>query len=301
MKWIIVTGLLLLPAFGQSTKEQIKEVQRDIAMLHDDMRQMQTQHAEKLAAMQVLIQQSLDASVKASSAVTVLQNGLAERLGEQFKSMGGGVASMSTKVDTLADEFRAVRDAIAELTARMGRLDQKVADVSNAIRTIQTPAAPPPGAGAPGGATPPASLPSAATLYDSAYRDYNGGKLDLAMQEFQEYLKYFDKTELAPNAQFYIGDIYLRTHDTDNAVKAFDAVLEHYSDNNKTTDARYMKAQALFQSGQRNASQKEYCEVILRYPDHPLAAKARSALRGMGLSGACGGAPAVAPKKPKRR
>jgi len=40
------------------------------------------------------------------------------------------------------------------------------------------------------------------------------------MQEFQDYLKYFPKTELAPNAQFYVGEIYLRNGDSENAVKS---------------------------------------------------------------------------------
>ena len=39
-------------------------------------------------------------------------------------------------------------------------------------------------------------------------RDRSGGNLDLALQGFQEYLRYYGNTDLAPNAQFYIGQIH---------------------------------------------------------------------------------------------
>ena len=53
----------------------------------------------------------------------------------------------------------------------------------------------------------------AGATYTNAFRDYMGQKYDLAMQEFSDYLKYFPKTDFAPNAQFYIGDIYYRKGD----------------------------------------------------------------------------------------
>ena len=75
-------------------------------------------------------------------------------------------------------------------------------------------------------------MPSATTWVD---------KYDLAMQEFSDYLKYFPKTDFAPNAQYYIADIYYRKGDYENALPAFDAVLEQYTDSSKTPDAHFMK------------------------------------------------------------
>ena len=69
------------------------------------------------------------------------------------------------------------------------------------------------------------------------------------MQGFQEYLRYYNNTELAPNAQFYIGQIHYDKTDFAPAVQAFDTVLEKYPENNKTADATYMKGMALLKSG----------------------------------------------------
>jgi tol-pal system protein YbgF len=284
--WVCLSVLAAISftASGQSTKDQLKDVIREIAQIEDQLRTMQRTQDEKNVALTLLLQQTREAADKASTAMAVMQTTINERLGEQSKAVGGTVAGVGNKVDQMADEFRAVKESIADLGVRMGKLDAKLAELSNTVRTIQAPPAAPPG----GGLAPTGAAPSATGTYESAIRDYNGGKMDLAMQEFQEYLKYYPQTDFAPNAQFYIGEIYLRQNDAENAIKAYDAVLERYPENNKTPDARYMKAKALFQAGQKTAAQKEYCEVVKRYPDSDVATKAKSALRGMGFSPSCG-------------
>ncbi len=301
---IAVTALLPFASFGQSTKDQIKDLQRDLGLMQDQVRTLQRSQDERFAAMTVLVQQALDASNRASQSVAGLQGGLNQILGDQAKTVGSGVANVGNKVDQMSDEFRGVRESIADLNSRMSKLDAKLTDVSNALRTLaaaQQPAAPPGAAqqqgGAPGGAPP----PSAQATYENAFRDYSGGKLDLSMQEFQEYLKWFKQSDLAPNAQYYIGDIYLRQGNADEAVKAFDAVLEQYPEGNKTPDAHYMKAKALFQSGQKTAAAQEYCEVIRLYPANDLATRSKAQIRGMGYSTCGGTAPAPATKKKAAR
>ena len=59
-------------------------------------------------------------------------------------------------------------------------------------------------------------------------RDRTAGNLDLAMQEFNDFLRYFSATELAPNAQFYVGMTYYDKGDMESAIRAFDLVLEKY-------------------------------------------------------------------------
>ena len=126
----------------------------------------------------------------------------------------------------------------------------------------------------------------ASTAYTNAYRDYLGGKYELAMPEFNDYLKYFSNTELAPNAQYYLADIYYRKADYANALTAFDAVLEKFPDNPKTPDAHYMKGMCLVKLGKNDSAAREFRDVYMRYSDsHPdIAAKAKAQLRDMGLT-----------------
>ncbi len=284
MKFTVFLFLLLTPLAAFAQKKEMVELQRDVALLQDQMRTLQRSQDEKLAQLTLLIQQALDASNKANTSMAVLQNSLSERIGEQAKSMMGPVSGVGTKVDQMADEFRSVRESVADLAARMGKLDAKLTDINSAISTLRNPpAAPPPGPGGSASAAPPPGTSAEAT-YQNAYRDMVGGQMDLALQEFTDYLRYFGNTEYAPNAQFYVGDIYMRKGDAENAIAAFDAVLERYPENTKTADARYMKGRALVQAGKPTAAAQEFREIIKRYPDKDVATKAKSQLKALGYS-----------------
>jgi tol-pal system protein YbgF len=301
----LLLALTPLAAFGQ--KKEIVELQRDVALLQDQLRTLQRTQDDKLGQLTAMIQQAVDASTKANTAIAMLQGSLTDRIGEQAKSLVGPVAGVGTKIDQMADEFRSVRESVADLSSRMGKLDAKLSDINTAISTLRNPpAAPPPSVGMPGGTgappaggavTPPAGVSAEAT-YQNAYRDMQGGQMDLALQEFSDYLKYFGNTDYAPNAQFYIGDLYLRKGDTESAIKAFDAVLERYSENNKTPDARYMKGRALVQAGKPTAAAQEFREIIKRYPDKDVAAKAKAQLKALGYS--TSSTPSSTPKRRKR-
>ncbi len=300
MKPIILVFLALTPAAVFAQKKEIVELQRDIAQLQEQVRSLQQNQTDKLGQLTALIQQALDSSNKANTAIAMLQGSLTDRIGEQAKSLVGPVAGVGTKVDQMADEFRAVRESVADLSSRIGKLDAKLADISNAIATLRNPPAAPPPTGAPGatgtGGAPPAGM-SAETTYQNAYRDMQSNQMDLALQEFTDYLKYFPNTDYAPNAQFYVGDIYLRKGDTENAIAAFDAVLERWSENSKTADARYMKGRALVQAGKPTAAAQEFREIIKRYPERDVAAKAKAQLKALGYSTA---APSSTPRRKKR-
>ena len=285
---------LALAPFAFSASKEIQELQRDMAMLQDQVRTLQRAQDEKFAGMQALVQQTLDSVNRTNTALAVMENKFNETMKQQQLSVSAPVASVGQKLDQMAEDFRAVRESVLDMNTRMGKLDAKMADLQNLINTTQHPAAAPPGVPpgdngtnngistqAPSG--PPPGMQAAPT-YTNAYRDYKVGKYDLAMQEFNDYLRYFGNTEFAPNVQFYIGDIYYRKHDYDNALQAFDAVLEHYPDNSKTPDAHYMKGLSLLQAGKRDAAAREFREVYTKYPDSSLAAQAKDQLKQLGLS-----------------
>lgn len=287
VRTVILAVLAAAMSFAQS--REIRELQRDVALLGDQVRQMQRSLDENLAALRVLVQQALDGVSKVNTTVAVLENNVRERLREQEKSLVQPVATASSKVDQMATEFQALREAISDLNARMGRLEQRIVDLGNTIKVLQAPPAPPP-AGAM--AAPPPGV-TAESLYAAAMRDMNAGNYDLALQEFTDYLKYFGQTETAPNAQYYIGEIYYNRGELDSALRAFDLVLEKYPENVKTRDAMYMKGQTLLKMGQRTQAAEEFRALIARWPTSELAAKARARLKEMGL-------PATAPSKRKK-
>ncbi|HTW65022.1 MAG TPA: tetratricopeptide repeat protein [Bryobacteraceae bacterium] len=282
-------------AFGAS--KEIQELQRDVAMLQDQVRTLQSSIDQKVAAIQTLTQQTLDSVNRTNTAVAVMENRFNDAMKQQEQSLNGPVANVGQKLDQMSEDFRAVRESVLDMNTRLGKLDAKVVDLQNLINTIRTPpAAPPPQAGgtvpatgdttnslAPSG--PPAGL-QADTLYTNAFRDYQAGKYDISSPEFSQYLMYFGGTAFAPSAQYYLADISYRKQDYTTALEGFDAVLEKYPDNVKTADAHYMKGLCEMNLGRNDAAARDFRDVYTHYaelnPD--IAAKAKARLREMGLS-----------------
>lgn len=283
MKLLRLLPILIVPAAASAANREIVELQRDVAALQDQVRTLQRSLDEKLSALQVVVQQSLDAANKNSTAVAVIESSIRNTLNESSKTLVEPVAGLGTKLEQMTTEFQSVKESVTDLTSRMNKLQLQIVDLSNLVKVMQAPpAAPPPGA-SPSAAAPPAGM-SAKQVYDNALRDKTGGNLDLAVQGFSEYLKYFADTELAPAAQYHIGDIQYSKADFQNAVQSFDLVLEKYPENSKTADAMYMKGMALLRSGQRTEAAKEFLNVIQQHPTSDVAAKARTQRRALGLS-----------------
>jgi TolA-binding protein len=287
---LVLFGCLSAPSLLAQRREDILSIQRDVAQLQDQIKQLQTSQDQKLAALESLIKQALEQSNQASGSMTALQRTLTDRLNEQQSKVAAPIAVLGTKVDQSADDVRAVRENLAALSNRVANLDNKLSDISSAVRTLSQPAAPPPPAtGAPpaaGSAPLPPAGTSAESLWLNAFRDYSSGKDELAMMEFNDYLKYFPSAENAASAQYYVGQLYNRAKMFDDAVRAFDAVLERYPDNPKTPDALYGKADALAHAGHKAEAAAEFKDFLARFPTHSLARNAQAQLRDLGTAAA---------------
>jgi len=285
----IVFGPVLLT--GQK-KEEFQSMQRDVAQLQEQVKQLQHSQDEKMAALQTMLQQAVDASTKVASGMTSMQHDMDAKLSDQQGKLVAPVATLGSKVDQMAEDFRSVSTNVAELLRRMTALDTKLTDISSAIRTLSAPpVAPPPAAGAQG-SVPAGPSPgmSAETSYQTAYRDYNGGKYDLALGEFGDYLKYFSDSANAPAAQYYIGWIYFNGQQYEDAIKAFSAVLD-YPENPKTPEALYYKAASLMRANHRTEAAAAFNQFLRKYPGNEHVLQAHANLKALGLD----------PASPKKR
>ena len=270
---LLVCFLLAGPALSFAANKEMQELQRDVALLQQQIKDLQRSQDEKFAAVTELARQAIEAANRASTGVAVISSNLDKSLKDQGDKVVAPVVVVGSRLDAMSGDMRALQNAISDLTSLMGRMQAQLSDLNTAIKLIQTPpAAPPPQAGQGAGAggapgsneTPPIS---AADLYANARRDYNSGKIDLALQEFADYLRWYGNTELAPNAQYYIALAHYNQKNYDDAVKEFDMVLEKYPDNNKTGEALLYKGKALVASGRRTQGANEFQEVITRYPN----------------------------------
>jgi TolA-binding protein len=305
---ILLCALLCVAPLSYGASKEIQELQRDVAQLQDQIKQLQQAQDRQFTEIRVLVQQTLAASNDASKSVAVIQSGFQQNMRDQESKVVTPVVGLNTRMDSMSQDMRTLQQAVSDLTGLMSKMQAQLTDLNNSIKVMAAPAPPPPAqsggagdTGAPFGAPrndmagsggPPTI--SATDLYNNANRDRNGGKLDLSLQEYTDYLRWYGNTDLAPNAQYYIAWIHASQRDYAKAIQEYDAVLEKYPDNNKTPDAMYGKGVALVQMGRRTDGAREFQELIKRFPTNGLASQSCTQLKNMGMN--CPSARSAAPK-----
>jgi tol-pal system protein YbgF len=284
---LILAASFVFPVICSAASKEIVELQRDVAQLQDQVRALQSSFDTKMGTIAAQVQQLNDSAGRANNSLATLQGAIQEQLRQQGKEVMAPVVNVGSKIEEMSTAFQQVQNSMTDVTARIGKLEQQIMDLSNAVRTINSPAPPPgstTGGSGPGPTTSNVPPISGDMLYQNANRDRIGGKTDLALQEYQEYVKLYGDGPMAPAAEFWVGDLYFGQGDYENALKAFDQVLERYPANVKTPDALLMKGKALVKLDRRNAGASEFRELIKRYPSSDAAVKARAQLKQMGLS-----------------
>lgn len=290
MKTIALCFLLITPSMLFAQKREIAELQRDVLLLQDSVRVLQRTVDEKLESLIVLSQKNLDNASTQNTAVTMMDTTLKERVREMQSTMGAPIANLNSKVDQLTNEMKYLRETMADVSQRMTAMERTLTDVSAAVNTMPPP---PPGAGAAATTTtsPALGAPaqsgspgvSANTLFENAKRDKSRGNFDLAVMEFEEYVRTFPGSASAPNAQYQIGEIHYIRKDYEKALGAFDALLERFPENDMTALGVYMKGMTLVKMGDRTKAATEFRNLIKRFPNNEYAAKAKVQLQQMGL------------------
>lgn len=277
---ILVIFLAAPPA--HPVAKEIIQLQRDVALLQDMVRDLNRLMTERMAVMTQLVERNTDTTNKLGAALENVQRSLAVALSAQGQ-----------KIDSGQQHVQAVAESLEDLKARQARLGEQLVQIRQLLETIQAQPQPTP-------AAQPAAPPNPKDLYENALRDLQGGKNDLAMAGFLDYLKYFPETDLAGNAQFYVGEVHYRKGEYDKAIDAYNKVLDNYPKNNKAATAHWKKAQALLELKKRDAAVRELQTLIRRFPNSEEAKLARDRLKALGLT-ADARAPASSSRSRKTR
>jgi tol-pal system protein YbgF len=280
-------GSLIGPRPAEAVARELIELQRDVTSLLQGQKDMSTQMTQDHTVMKTLVDQSNENVAKLSATMGSLQ-----------KSVQDVQANAGARLDTMSTQVQGLSDNLEEIKSRLGKLNQQLVDLQNSVQSLDAKipgVAPAPTAGtttpttgsvSPAGASsvPAGPAPSADTLYSNGLRDIRSGKYDLARSEFQDYLKYYGETDLASNAQFYLGEIAYSQKNYDQAIGEYDKVLTNYPKSFKLAPARLKKGMALVELGQKTSGVRELREVVKRYPGTEEDRQARARLKELGVA-----------------
>ncbi len=250
----------IAPAYGAS--KEIIELQTQVSQLQQQMTQMKQSFDERMGVMKNLLEQNTDAANKVTAAI-----------GELQASINKQQQDRSAQVDQISGQIQVLNDTMDELKVRLAKLSKQFEDMQAAQQSM---------AQAQQQAQAIAQAPPPDVLYNNALRDYTGGKNDLAVQEFNDYIKFYPNTDLAGNAYFYLAEFQFKAGDYEKAVANYDLVLQNFPGGNKAAAAQLKKGYALLELGKEDEGTQELKHVILRYPRSNEATQARERLRKLG-------------------
>ena len=104
------------------------------------------------------------------------------------------------------------------------------------------------------------------------------GNWSLAIQGFESFMKTFPKSDLADDAQYYIGETYYMSGRFQDAVGAYDLVIQRHPSSNTLPDTYYKRGMAQKALGQAAAAKESLSFVIKTYPSSDAAFLAKQAL-----------------------
>ncbi len=266
---LALTFVLGTPSFAAS-KEMV-QLQTQVDQVLNQLNALQRSNDERLGSLTTLVQQNTDAVNKMSAAMDSIQ--------KTFAQQG---ADGATRGDQLSGQIQALNDSIDELKARMAKLSKQMEDVQSAQQSMQAQTLAQAQAQAQTQKEA-AAAPPPQTLYDNALRDLNGGHPDLAAQQFSDYIKYYSKTDLAGNAEFYLAEIAYKDSKFEDALAGYDKVLSDFPGGNKAAAAQLKKGYALTELGKNDEAVVALQFVLQRYPRSPEAIQAKDKLRKMGV------------------
>jgi tol-pal system protein YbgF len=268
-KTLALTAALWLaaaPAYGAS--KEIIQLQTQVQQLQEQMTNMRQTFDERMGVMKNLVEQNTDAVNKTTAAINTLQTALQKQQGDS-----------SGHVEQISGQMQALNDTLDELKARLAKVSKQLEDMQSAQQSLQ---ASQQATAAQQQAQ--ANAPPPDVLYANALRDYNGGKGDLASQEFADYVKFYPNTDLAGNSYFYLAELQFKAANYKGAVTNYDQVIQNFPTGTKAASAQLKKGFALIELGQTDDGVQELRHVIQRYPKTTEATQARDRLRKLGVS-----------------
>ena len=281
---IMLAALLLVGATSP-----LVAANREHEQLMADIRMLQEQNQR--------LQQALVSLADTLKTVTT-------RLDEQGAATRKGFADQKLVVDSVAGDLRVLREKLDETNVRLTSLSQDVDGVRDMIPKLgaqptpltstdpgAVPAQPPsPGtAPVPAGAPPLAPAPSGANatgttprrLYETAYADYTAGQWSLAVQGFETYLKTYPKSDLADDAQYYIGESYSGDSRFREAAAAYERVISDYPQSDILPEAYYKVGITYERLGQPDRARTAYEYAVKAFPDTDAGRLAKQRLDGL--------------------
>jgi tol-pal system protein YbgF len=182
-------------------------------------------------------------------------NTLITQMSDNISNIRRAQESVATKSGEATGQITSMGERLTATNERMERLSEQFAQVKKLIEDYQR--GPVMGTSiAPG---------NPEMLFAGAYADYARGNYDLAMSEFKQYVESYPSSEMADNAQYWIGEILYAQKKLPEASAAFEQVKIISPNGDKTPAALYKRGLILLEMGRKEEAVVQLLAVSKDY------------------------------------
>lgn len=313
-------GAILAPQPAGAVNKDMIDLEQQVSTLVQGQQDLRSSMDQNSASMKTLIQQSMDTVNQMNSQMASLQKtvqSVQANSGSRMDSLGQQQQGISDNLSDVQSRVQKLSTQLTDIQSTLQSIDAKVSSSAPATTPDAQPGPgsnPPSNSTGPGGPTGSAAPPnygapnsynassyanpsspsnglassqpplSAETLYRNAQRDYQTGNYDLSRKEFSDYIKSFPNSDVAPDSQFYLGEIYFAQGDYKDAITQYDLVLTKYPQSLKLSSALLKKAQSEISLKERTSGIRDLREVESKFPGTDDSRRAKSILQSMGAS-----------------
>lgn len=266
---LMAAMLLVLPGRVNGQNRERQQLMADLRMLYEQTMRLQLQISaldESLQGLTTQLATQAEETVRAFADQRLLVDGVAG----DVKILREKIDDTNVRISSMSQEVEALRVAIPQMSIPVTQL---LIDPETGLplETLDNSVEPPPAAPVTAGVSP-------RRMYDTAWADYTNGQWVLAVEGFEAYLKTFPRSELADDAQFYIGQTYYADGQFRQAATAYEQVLLTYPDGDVVPEASYKRGLALDRLGETDRARQAFELVSTSYPDSTMATLAEQAL-----------------------
>jgi tol-pal system protein YbgF len=196
------------------------------------------------------------------------QCGLIRQIIRNTSAIRRSQLTISTNSKDASTQIASIGEQITEANERLERLSEQFAALKKLIEGIPK---------RPAFAQITPSDPE--QLFAVAYSDYSHGNYALALSEFQQYVETYPDSEMADNAEYWIGEILYAQKRYEDAIDVFINVYNISPKGDKVAIALYKRALALAEMGRRDEAVAQLNALVKAYPKRQASEMAKRRLQ----------------------
>jgi tol-pal system protein YbgF len=277
---IAVVAAAMLVASGCISTSDFEAAQRQISELQEELANIKrtASSKEEVQGVNTRIAEQTETLLKSNATLVSKVNDIEERI----QSTTGAIEQFNHRTDSITQQLAQIRRDVEDVKARVAALEAAAAPVPSTDSTTTAGPAPS-GSQVTVPSRPVTQAQDPSEIYQAAYRDYQRGNYDLAIDGFTEFIDVNKVPDLADNAGYWIGECLFSQKKYREAIEQFDNVVTQYPKSDKVPGALLKKGYAYISIGEKAQGVVQLQYVLHEHPRSQEAALARQKLKQLGI------------------